>query len=148
MQKIKRGQETLGKPTVKIAGFQIWIHGREEFDEDWLRVTMHCGRGSSDIWVKSISALNIVYDIEPLISELEKLTKKKKGKMVFKFTEPYLSLELEVKSPQFQTNAEVEMKVKITPDPLFEEHKYIFGVSRKEVQSFLLELKKLAQSTQ
>ncbi len=78
----------LGRPNCHIAGLQIWILGREEGDEDWLRVTLHCNRDSSEVWVLNQSALNVRYDIENLISELGNLNKKINKTLIYDFIEP------------------------------------------------------------
>jgi hypothetical protein len=62
-------REKLGEPNIQLAGLQIWIHGREEFDEDWLRVTLHCRRDSSEVWVKNESAINVYYDIQNFMTK-------------------------------------------------------------------------------
>ena len=42
----------LGKPDLRVAGFQLWVHGREfpdaqdEWDGNWLRLTAHCGEAA------------------------------------------------------------------------------------------------------
>ncbi|MFH1381923.1 MAG: hypothetical protein ABIH70_03420 [Chloroflexota bacterium] len=137
----ERGRELLGKPDINIAGLQIWVHSREE--DDWLIVTMHCGRDNSDVWIKNQSSLNVHYDLEPLITELENLLNHLKDKVVFEFTEPYLALEFEVNNPQSQTSNELEMTIRITPNQLFQNHEYKFGITRRETESFLNDLKEL-----
>jgi hypothetical protein len=144
-------QDKLGKPYFQIAGLQIWVHGRESQlesgiaikEDDWLIVTIHCGRDSSDVWVKNIAAMNLYYDIKTLISELEKFNNEHKNKVVYKLTEPYLSIEFEANPSQPKTNSMIEMRIQITPTQLFEDHEYIFGVTEKDVATLLSELKKL-----
>jgi len=49
--------EELGEPDLKVAGLQIWIHGRQfpdamdSDDGNWLRVTAHCGALGASVFV-------------------------------------------------------------------------------------------------
>ena len=50
--------EDLGRPDLKVAGFQLWVHGRElpetedHDDANWLRVTAHCGASGASVWAQ------------------------------------------------------------------------------------------------
>jgi hypothetical protein len=116
--------------------------GIEKIEHDWLITTIHCGRDNSDVWIKNVAAINLRYDIKPLISELDYFLRHK-NKVVYPFTEPYLSIEFEANPLQPKTNSMIEMKIQITPAQLFEDHKYIFGVTENDVTTLLSELKKL-----
>jgi hypothetical protein len=52
---VRRGDDP-GPPDLRLAGFRLWVHGPEtvcpERDEDWLRVTAHCGGGGASVWVE------------------------------------------------------------------------------------------------
>ena len=45
----------LGVPDLKLAGLQLWVHGREfpesedADDGNWLRVTAHCGASGASV---------------------------------------------------------------------------------------------------
>jgi hypothetical protein len=60
--------EDLGEPALKVAGFQLWIHGRQfpdstdYYDGNWLRVTAHCGSSGASVWVQG--AMLMVTDIQ------------------------------------------------------------------------------------
>lgn len=49
--------DQLGPPDLKFAGFQVWVHSRElgetldDKDDNWLRVTAHCGALGASVWV-------------------------------------------------------------------------------------------------
>jgi hypothetical protein len=139
----------LGKPNLKIAGLQIWVHGREDRltfgtnnpGDDWLLVTMHCSRDSSEVWVKNEGAISVYYDVKTLIGELEKFENNPTDKVTYQFTEPYLALEFNANP--IKTDGEMEIKVDITPTQLFEHHSYYFGITEKEVKDLLLGLKNL-----
>ena len=47
--------EELGKPDLTVAGFQLWVHGRqypdsqEYYDANWLRVTADTGAAGASV---------------------------------------------------------------------------------------------------
>lgn len=69
--------DDLGEPALKIAGFQLWIHGRqfpgaEDYDDgNWLHVTAHCGASGASIWTDG--AIVMVTDIESFAKQCEAL---------------------------------------------------------------------------
>jgi hypothetical protein len=104
---------------------------------------MHCSGDSSDVWVKQEAAVDANYDVKRLIIDLEMFVGKQKNHIAIEFTEPYLAMELEEHQPRSKTDGEIEISIRITPNQLVEEHKYIFGVTEKEVRTFIAELKQL-----
>ena len=44
-----------GEPDLKLAGFQLWVHGRRfpesggYYDGNWLRVTARCGASGASV---------------------------------------------------------------------------------------------------
>ena len=54
---LAKHHEKLGEPALALAGFQLWVHGRqfpdatEPYDRDWLNVTAHCGEKDASVWV-------------------------------------------------------------------------------------------------
>ncbi len=59
--------QQLGVPNLKIAGLQIWVHGREraesydDSDGNWLMATSHCGESGASVWVSG--AILMVTDL-------------------------------------------------------------------------------------
>lgn len=47
--------EDFGEPSLSIAGFQLWVHGRQFpeatdfYDGNWLRVTAHCKASAASV---------------------------------------------------------------------------------------------------
>lgn len=135
--------EKLDKPDLELGGLRVWVLGQEDGGEDWLVVTMHCAGDGSEVWVKKTAAINMYYDIKPLIMSLEHAGKKHGTKG--DFTEPYLSLEFHPRSKASKTSGEFDFKVNITPNQLDQQHEYIFGVSYSDIQGFLEQLKTIVR---
>ena len=57
----------LGEPDLKVAGFQLWVHGsqfpesKDYHDGNWLRVTANCGASGASVWTQG--AILMVTDI-------------------------------------------------------------------------------------
>ena len=53
-------QKYLGEPALRIAGFQLWVHGyqfpdsNDYWDGNWLRVTVHCGAAGASVCASSV----------------------------------------------------------------------------------------------
>jgi hypothetical protein len=73
--------EDLGEPALTVAGFQLWIHGREYpesedlYDGNWLRVTAHCGASGASVWADG--AIVMVTDIARFGEECEAMYARK-----------------------------------------------------------------------
>jgi hypothetical protein len=67
----------LAPPALKIAGFQLWIHGRQfpnaqdYWDGHWRNVTVHCGASGASVWTSG--AIVMVSDQARLATECEAL---------------------------------------------------------------------------
>jgi hypothetical protein len=118
--------EKLGPPDLKLAGVQIWVHGRqypnsqEPYDLDWLNVTAHCGESGASVWVNgailgSSSFATFVRDCKVLYASLE-------GVAVLRSDEPNLSLTIAAGS-----TGHVSMAVDITPEIMDQQHRFRFG---------------------
>ena len=48
--------DQLGAPAIRLAGFQLWVHGRQFpdsqdcWDGNWLNVTAHCDAAKGSVW--------------------------------------------------------------------------------------------------
>jgi hypothetical protein len=133
---------TLGKPFLKIKGFQLWVHGRQfpdasdYWDGNWLLTTTHCGSSNSDVWIISDPFIHIP-ELERFKSELEEFIKGSIYKAGLATLETSLFIELEVKPD------EIQMKVNITPDRIKENHEYLFLVSKNDLDGLITELNEL-----
>jgi hypothetical protein len=113
-----------GKPDLKINELQIWIHGREYpdsndyWDGNWLRVTVHCGRGNSNVWVTG--SIIHVPELSQLKDDLSNFIESLQGKVELQTMEPELKIAFEANTQRAKSwNYEIEMKVNITPHQIF-----------------------------
>ncbi len=89
----------LGEPDLGIAGFQLWIHGREYpdaqdyHDRNWLRVTAHCGALGASVWAEG--AIVQAQDIEFFAQGCEKMRRGEAAEASLAPVEPYFDVELE-----------------------------------------------------
>ena len=71
--------EQLGAPDLKVAGFQIWVHGRQfpdstDYDDaNWLRITAHAGAAGASVWVSG--AILMITDLIQFGHEVDGLGK-------------------------------------------------------------------------
>lgn len=113
--------QDLGEPDLSLAGFQLWIHGHDA-DEDWLRVTAHCGAAGASVWASGqILQLADIVRFEVQCGDLE--TGQVKAALLASH-EPNLSVELK----RLGSLGEIEMTVQITPDHMSQEHRFTIGI--------------------
>jgi hypothetical protein len=126
----------LGLPALKIAGFQLWVHGRqfpdaEDADDgNWLRVTAHCGASGASVWVQG--SILMVTDIERLGRECRSLYDGKSDRAALEPFEPELRVGLEATDRMGHIRANVEL----TPEHLTQAHRMQFEID----QSYLPEI--------
>jgi len=126
----------LGPPALKIAGFQLWVHGRQFPDADdaddgnWLRVTGHCGASGASIWIQG--ALLMVTDIAGFGLECQRMHEGTTERATIEPFEPELRLRLEATDGLGHICADVE----IAPDHLAQTHRMHFEID----QSYLPEI--------
>ena len=91
--------EELGAPDLKVAGFQLWVHGRERpdsndsYDGNWLRVTAHCGASGASVWVQG--AIMMVTDLASWAQECEALREGRIQQAEFAPPEPELRISIQ-----------------------------------------------------
>jgi hypothetical protein len=126
----------LGPPALKIAGFQLWVHGRqfpdaEDADDgNWLRVTGHCGASGASVWVQG--SILMVTDIERFGRECRSLYEGKGDRAGLEPFEPELRIGLKAADQMGHIRAEVEL----TPEHLTQTHRMQFEID----QSYLPEI--------
>jgi hypothetical protein len=127
----------LGPPAVKIAGFQLWVHGRQfpEADDaddgNWLRVTGHCGASGASVWVQG--ALLMVTDIERFGQECQRLYDGKADGATIEPFEP----ELRVKVETTDRLGHIRANVEITPDHLAQTHRMQFEIDQSYLPAII-----------
>jgi hypothetical protein len=117
----------LGQPALKVAGFQLWVHGLESTDPedyDWLRVTAHCGASGASVWVHG--ALMTLADIQRFGTECEALYERRGMSANLTPVEPELQVCLEAVDQLGHVRARVE----ITPDHLNQSHRMDFEIDQ------------------
>jgi hypothetical protein len=125
----------LGEPDIRLAGLQIWIHGRQfpreedYWDGNWLKVTAHCGSHDADVWVSG--AILNVPELARWHAALEEINKSLSGEAKLDSLEPELRVELKLKEL-----GQISMRVEITPDRLTQRHSFQFEID----QTYLLGL--------
>ena len=126
----KLSPDNLGELALKVAGFQLWIHGRESpeandsGDGNWLRVTAHCGASGASIWVEgSIVEVN---DIASFGNQCASLLRGDSSSAVLDPFEVELKVSLEAGDRVGHIHAQVE----ITPNHLEQYHKMQFEIDQ------------------
>jgi len=115
----------LGDPALKIAGLQIWIHGREyadaaaPHDADWLRITAHCGDAGSSVWVQG--AFLSSWSFAQFRSECVELQQTLRGSALLGSYEPNLRAEFRAVGHA----GHLEFQVDITPNSQ-QQHRFHF----------------------
>jgi hypothetical protein len=123
----------LGEPALKIAGFQLWIHGREFpdaidlYDGNWLRITAHCGAIGASIWVQG--AILTILDIERFQSQCQGLMNETVGLASLDSFEPELKVAIE----PVDRLGHMRVRVEITPDHLSQSHRLDFEIDRSHL---------------
>ncbi|MBF0548668.1 MAG: hypothetical protein HQM08_29835 [Candidatus Riflebacteria bacterium] len=126
----------LGTPDLNIAGFQLWVHGRqfpdsEDYDDvNWLRVTAHVGASGADVWVSgSIMQVNDILEIQ---RKCDALCKGDLTDISIQPLEPGLELHLHKADGLGHYN----LKILITPNHLEQEHSFFFEID----QSYFIQI--------
>lgn len=121
-------------PDVQIAGFSLWVFGREfedlhdYSDGNWLRVFARCSAGRSTVEAKG----PIIHapELAKWLKELRECNSSLNGEAVLACMEPNLSARIWLK------DGRGEFILNITPDHVSQEHRYTFQID----QSYLREL--------
>ncbi|MFZ1745662.1 MAG: hypothetical protein WAU17_07060, partial [Nitrospirales bacterium] len=122
--------ENLGPPALKIAGFQLWVHGRqfpeaEDYDDgNWLRVTAHCGASGASVWAQG--AILMVTDIAGFGDQCAAILRGTSNTAALDPLEPELKVSLQA----LDRLGHVQAKVKITPAHLVQSHQMEFEIDQ------------------
>ena len=120
----------LGEPALKVAGFQLWVHGREfpeskdYYDGNWLRVTAYCGASGASVWAQG--AILMVTDIAGFGHQCAKMLGGDGKLAALDPWEPELKVSLEVSDGLGHIRSQVE----ITPDYLLQAHRFEFEIDQ------------------
>ena len=129
--------ENLGPPALKIAGFQLWVHGRqfpeaEDYDDgNWLRVTAHCGASGASVWAQG--AILMVTDIAGFGDQCAALLRGTSNTAALDPLEPELKVSLQA----LDRLGHVLAKVEITPDHLVQWHQMVFEIDQSSLPDII-----------
>jgi hypothetical protein len=134
---LPQSADLLGPPALKVAGFQLWIHGRQfpdaqdYWDGNWLNVTAHCGANGASVWVSG--AIVMVSDLAHWMAECEALYQNGQGVAVLEPCEPNLRVTLR----SSDRLGHILMRVEITPDHMAQEHRMDFEIDQSYLPSLM-----------
>lgn len=126
----------LGPPSLKVASFQLWVHGRQfpdaqdADDGNWLRVTAHCSATGASVWVQG--SIVTVADIERFGSDCRSLYEARSDRAVLDPIEPELRIILEATDRMGHIRADVLLR----PEHVTQTHRMQFEID----QSYLPEI--------
>ncbi len=135
----------LGEPALKVAGFQLWVHGREwpeseeYYDGNWLRVTAHCGASGASVWTQG--AVLMVSDIAGFGDECAAMLAGDSKSAALEPLEPELKVSLEAADRLGHIRAQVE----ITPNHLAQAHRFEFEVDQSYLPSIIKQCSEIVQ---
>jgi hypothetical protein len=135
----------LGEPDLKIAGFQLWVHGREfpeahdYYDGNWLRVTAHSGASGANVWVQG--AIVMVTDIAGFGNQCNAMLRGESSSAVLDPCEPHLKVSLE----STDRLGHIGLHVEITPDHLAQSHKMNFDVDQSYLPGIIKQCSAIVQ---
>lgn len=136
-----RFPENLGPPDLRLAGFQLWVHGRQ-FDEsddfwdgNWLRVTARCEAHGASVWASG--AIVRVPELQSWAGECEDMMAFRYPGASLHCIEPHLAIEMRMDRQRGQ----VTLEVRITPDQATQEHCFTFSLEASSLPGFLRDLR-------
>ena len=127
----------LGEPDLKLAGLQLWVHGRqlpesEDYhDGNWLRVTAHCGASGANVWARG--AMLMVTDIAGFGNQCAAILAGDGKSAALDPLEPELKASLEIADPL----GHVRVQVEITPDHLSQTHRFEFEIDQSYLRGVI-----------
>ncbi len=138
-------QAELGPPDLKIAGFQLWVHGwahpddSNVWDRNWLSVTAHCGSHGASIRVQG--SLLMVSDVADFGDQCAAMHRNNSGSAVLDPFEPELKVLLETADLVGHIRARVE----ITPDHMTQSHRMEFDLDQSYLPDIIKQCSAILQ---
>lgn len=140
-----RSLEHLGEPDLRLAGLQLWVHGREFenlhdfWDGNWLQATAHCSAPGAA--VRAEGTILRTVDLARCLAQVEALHASLTGTARLDSLEPALAVTLAVAG----SAGRVEMGVEITPDHLSQQHRFEFSLDQSYLPPVVVQLQALLQ---
>jgi hypothetical protein len=138
--------DQLGPPNLQIAGFRLWVHGREfpeshEYDDgNWLRITAHCGAEGASVWVSG--SIIQVMDITGFAKECEALENGSKPAASLAPHEP----ELNIGIVRTDLLGHFDLTVEITANHLQQEHRFRFEIDQSYMANIVNQCREIENS--
>lgn len=135
----------LGEPDLKVASFQLWVHGRQfpeaedSYDGNWLRVTAHCDAPGASVWAQG--AILMVTDIAGFGEGCAAMLGGKKNSATLAPFEPELKVSLETSDGV----GHIRMLVEITPDHLRQSHRMEFEVDQSYLPGIIQQCSRIVE---
>jgi hypothetical protein len=135
----------LGEADLRVAGFQLWVHGRQSpesedyYDGNWLRVTAHCGASGASVWAQG--AILMVTDIAGFGDASAAMHRGDSKSAALDPLEPELKVSLEATDRVGQVRALVE----ITPDHLAQAHRFEFEIDQSYLPGIIRQCSAIVQ---
>jgi len=135
----------LGEADLNVAGFQLWVHGRQfpesedYYDGNWLRVTAYCGASGANVWAQG--AILMVTDIAGFGDKCAAMLSGDSKSAALDPLEPELKVSLEAADRLGHIRAQVE----ITPDHLAQAHRFEFEVDQSYLPGIIQQCSAIAQ---
>jgi hypothetical protein len=126
--------EKLGRPDLRVAGFQVWVHGREAADAagsegaNWLRGTAHCGALGASVW--AAGAILETIDVALWAQQCDALADGRTDHADLAPVEP----DLQVQIRRIERLGRWVMRVQITPDHVQQKHLFDFEVDEADLR--------------
>ena len=142
---LAQNADSLGPPALKVAGFQLWIHGRQfpdsqdSWDGNWLNITAHCGANGSSVWASG--AIVMVSDLARWLAGCESLYQSGQGDAVLQTLEPNLLVTLR----SSDRRGHILMHVEITPDHMTQEHYVDFEIDQSYLPSLMAQCRAIIE---
>ncbi len=136
--------DRLGSPDIKIAGLEIWIHGREfphlddYWDGNWMIVTVRCSNKENSICITGpFIHLN---EIITWLAELVRLSTTLEGEASLDCMEPDLSVTIKAEKPDHIT-----MEVILDPHDSEHEYYFMFPITENDLSLLIFNCRKILQ---
>jgi hypothetical protein len=123
-------QDSLEEPALSVAGFQLWIHGREfpdsiDYDDgNWLHVTARCDAVGASTWIQG--PVLMVTDIESFRTQCQELLA---GETAVATLDP-LEPEIKIKIEAIDQLGHLRLRVEMTADHLTQDHRIDFDIDQ------------------
>ena len=134
--------DKLGKPELKLAGFQLWVHNRQfpehedYWDGNWLNVTAYCGAQGASVTVTG--PIVHLSEIMSLLKGAERLSGEPKGEAALPCMEPELRVVLTAAE-----RGRIHVEVSITPDNQTQSHHFRFEADQSYLPGLITDCQKI-----